>query len=236
MDYKDYQKGKLHLDFWFRAKRDMIDILLSRCCKKGKSLKILSLGAGTGTDLEILNKYGEVYVIDINKNALNLISKKLCYEKKIANACKLPYKDNFFDIVTSFDVFEHITNDFRAISEARRVLKKGGYLVFSVPAFQFLFSSHDEALEHKRRYNKKMLKNLLLQFNNLKLNYWNSMLFFPIACMRLIKKNSKVEVDSMALPKFVNSFFLILLKIENRLLKYNISSPVGLTLIGYCNK
>jgi len=154
MDYKDYQSGKVKLDFWFRAKNDLIEKLLFNQFPKKKKLKILNLGAGTGSDLEILNNFGEVYVIDVEKKALDLIPDNLCVEKKICDACKLIYKDDFFDLVVSFDVFQHIENDEIAIKEAYRVLKKKGILFFSVPALQKLYSSHDKALEHKRRYSK----------------------------------------------------------------------------------
>ncbi len=236
MDYKDYQAGQTSTNFWFKGKNNLIDILMSKISEKGKRLKILNIGAGTGENLKILNKYGDNYLIDINKNALNLIDEHLCIEKRVADACKLPYQDGFFDIAVSFDVFEHISNDKKAILEAHRVLKKGGGLVFTVPAFNFLFSSHDKALGHKRRYNKKMLKELLEEFKNLKLHYWNFLLFLLIAPVRLIKRNSKPKIDHLKLPESINSFLYFILNIENRCIKYEIPLPFGLSIVGFCKK
>ena len=235
MDYKDYQAGQISTSFWFKGKNNLIDILMSKISKKGEKLKILNIGAGTSDDLKILNKYGDNYLIDINKNALNL-NKYLCIEKRVADAHKLPYQDDFFDIVVSFDVFEHMSNDNKVILEVHRVLKKGGRLVFIVPAFNFLFSSHDKALGHKRRYNKKMLKELLKKFKNLKLYYWNSLLFLPMALIRLMKRNSKPKIDHLKLPKSINSFLYFLLNIEGRFIKYEIPLPFGLSIIGFCQK
>ena len=167
---------------------------------------------------------------------MNLIQENLVVEKKVTNACKLPYENDFFDIVVSFDVLEHILEDNKAVSEVHRVLKKGGYLVFMVPAFQFLFSSHDKALDHKRRYNKKMLKNLLFKFNNLKLNYWNFAMFLPISCMRLMKKKSKPKIDCIKLPRFVDGFLYLLLQMENKCIKYNTPLPFGISIVGFCRK
>ena len=153
MDYKEYENGEsASRHFWHRAKNDLIFRLLSKL--KKRNLKILNLGAGTGDDLETLNKFGTVYVTDINENALSLIPNNLCAEKKRCDAQNLTYPNEFFDVVTSFDVFEHIPDDKKAINEVSRVLKKDGHLIFSVPAFQFLYSAHDKALEHKRRYSK----------------------------------------------------------------------------------
>ncbi|MFC1690535.1 hypothetical protein ACFL0W_00005 [Nanoarchaeota archaeon] len=81
MDYKDYRAGQKSSDFWFKAKNNLINILLSKATKRKNThitkqkLKILNIGAGTGNDLKILNKYGDNYVIDVNKNALDPIAR-----------------------------------------------------------------------------------------------------------------------------------------------------------------
>ncbi len=239
MDYKDYKAGKSESNFWFRAKRDLIDRRLKFIKNKFKSdtkLKILNIGAGTGSDLKILNKYGDVYIIDIEKKALDLIPRELYFEKKISDASDLNYPDDFFDIVTSFDVFEHITDDKKATQQTHRVLKKGGYLIVSVPAFQSLFSAHDKALNHQRRYSKKTLKELLKNFRELKLNYWNFFLFPPLALSRLKNKNSKPKVDNPQPSKLIDSILYNLFKLENKLIQINFPLPFGLTLIGNCRK
>lgn len=232
MDYKDLQAGQTKENFWFKAKNDLIDVLIKKACGNRRQLKILNIGAGTGDDLELLNKYGKNYVIDIDKNALSVIDNKLCEEKKVANACDLPYDNNFFDVVVSFDVFEHINDDKKAVGEVYRVLKENGVLIFTVPAFQFLFSSHDKALHHQRRYNKKNIKKLLYQFN-FKIFFWNSLLFLPIAMMRILKRKSKPKVDQMNLPLWINTMFFYLLKFDNFLIKRGISMPISLSLVGF---
>jgi len=233
MDYKELQAGQIKENFWFKGKNDLINVLITKALKNRKQLKILNIGIGTGDDLEILNKFGENYVIDIDENALSVIDNKSCEEKKIADACNLPYEDNFFDVVVSFDVFEHIKNDQKAIREVYRVLKKNGALIFIVPAFQFLFSSHDKALNHQRRYNKKKIKTLLSQFINLKFFFWNSLLFVPLITIRLLKRRSKPKVDQMNLPFWLNTICFYLLKIDNFLIRRGISIPIGLSIVGF---
>lgn len=238
MDYKDYLAGQPMTHCWLRGKKDLIDILLSKIIKTKKTgvkLKILNIGAGSGYDLEVINKYGDVYVIDINKKVLGLIPKNLCNEKKVGDACRIPYKNDFFDLVVSFDVLEHISDDSAATSEIYRVLNKNGYFVFSVPAFQSLFSSHDRVLGHKRRYNKKGLKVLLSKFRDLKLNYWNAIFFPPIAVLRILKKRSS-KADYNKFPQLMHSFFYFIFSIENKLIKNNVPLPAGLSIIGYCRK
>lgn len=240
MDYKDFQAGHHNSDHcWVKARGELIEILAQRALYESAPgrLKILNLGAGTGDDLKILNKFGDNYVIDISNNALSLVvDDKLCVEKKVADACKLPYQDGFFDAVVSFDVFEHIENDNKAINEVYRVLKSDGVLIFTVPAFQFLYSSHDKALEHFRRYSKQSVTKLMLPFSTLKLFYWNSILFIPLSILRILKKKSKPQVDSSTLPSPINNLFYKLLTVDNFLIGRLKSMPLGLSIVGWCRK
>lgn len=237
MDYKDYLAGQPMTHCWLRGKKELIAIFLDRITKSmpKRKLKILNVGAGSGYDLETLKRYGDVYVIDINKDVLRLMPKRLYFEKKVGDACKIPYKNNFFDIAVSFDVIEHIEDDVGAVSEIYRVLKKNGYFAFSVPAFQSLFSSHDRVLGHKRRYSKKSLARLLSKFRNLKLNYWNVIFFPPLAILRILKKNSS-KADYTKFPRWAHSFFYAGFAVENKLIKHDMPMPFGLTLAGYCKK
>lgn len=237
MDYKDYLAGKSESNFWFRSRRDLIDFLLKNYLHNlHKKLKILSIGAGTGDELYPLNKFGEIYVIDIEKRALDLIPSGLYKEKKICDARNISYPDGFFDLVVAFDVFEHIKNDKSAVNEAYRVLKKKGTLIFSVPAFQFLYSAHDKALGHKRRYSKNKLKILLKKFNKIKIFYWNFILFLPIVIIRLIRKSSKPKVDNPKLSPFIDKILYKIFKLENFLIKKNFKTLFGITIFGVYTK
>ena len=236
MDYKDIQAGNSNNHFWFKAKCDLVATLLEQVSAGRTGLKILSLGAGTGDDLEILNRYGRVHVVDIDQRALALIDDHACAEKRCEDASALSYEDNFFDIVVACDVFEHIADDHRAMAHVYRVLKKGGVVIFTVPAHQWLFSAHDRALKHYRRYSKKALKGLMRDFPVITLSYWNSLLFIPAALKRLSERWSKQQVNTARLPRILNSFCYRLLSIDNVLIKKQISLPVGVSLVGFCRK
>ncbi len=234
MDYIDYIEGQTEQNFWFKSKKRLINILLLKM--NLKNLKILNIGAGTGADLDILNHYGDIFICDINKRALNLIPKDLFKEKKVCSATNLQYPDEQFDVVCSFDVFEHIEDDKKVVTEVYRVLKKGGFLFFTVPAFNFLFSAHDKALKHVRRYNKKTMYQLLNNFRDIEISYWNSFLFIPFAILRFLKKKSKPKTDYFNLPSLIEKVFLKILTVENRIIKNGYKLPLGLSLIGYCKK
>ena len=234
MDYKDYIDGQTGEQFWFKSKKDLINILFNKIGRK--NLRILNIGSGTGADLEIMNRFGNIYIIDVNKKALDLIPSNLYYEKKVCDATALPYPNDFFDIVCSFDVFEHIKNDKKAVLEAHRVLKKNGWLLLMVPAFNFLFSAHDKALLHYRRYSKKKLYDLLRIFKYEYLSYWNSILFIPLSILRILKKRAKPKTDYFNLPSVLEIVFLNFLRIENKLILKDYRLPFGLSLVGVYKK
>jgi ubiquinone/menaquinone biosynthesis C-methylase UbiE len=234
MDSKDYAAGSKETGSWFTAKKELLAMFLKKM--PNKRLKILNLGAGTGGDLEILNRFGEVYVIDIDEKAISMIPDSLCKKKELGDARNLKYPDNFFDIVVSLDVFEHIDNDAKAINETWRVLKKSGYLIFSVPAFQALYSSHDKALEHQRRYSKKRIVHLIKKFRKKRITFWNTFLFLPLALIRIKNKKSMPKPDSFNLPKSIDQIPLTLLRIENYLISIGLSLPFGMSIAGICQK
>ncbi|MEX2756340.1 MAG: methyltransferase domain-containing protein, partial [Candidatus Sigynarchaeota archaeon] len=209
MDYKDYLSGQIKDNFWSMAKRDLIDVLLGHYTKnmhQGLNLQILNIGAGLGDDLKVISAFGAVHVVDIDQRALQLVPEDLCQEKRIADIVDLPYPDGSFDIVTCFDVFEHVKDDARAMREVFRVLKAGGLLLFTVPAFQRLYSSHDRLLSHVRRYDYRDIIGRLARFTILFISYWNCMLSIPVAIRRLLRKNQAPSADIVSFSRPQNLF------------------------------
>jgi len=134
-------------------------------------------------------------------------------------------------------VLEHIENDVMAINEIYRVLKSEGFFIFTVPAFSFLYSSHDRALNHFRRYDKKTIKACFSKFKPIELGFWIFSLFLPAALERILKrKESNPKVHFTKLPKPINDVFYYLLRIENYLIKHGIPLPVGITIYGIYQK
>lgn len=234
MDYKDYQAGATQQHFWFKAKNNLIEVLLNKATSN-KKMHILDIGAGTGGDVDTLNKFGFVHVVDINQAALDLIPNELVLDKKCCDTCNLSYENNAFDMVVAFDVLEHIKNDQQAVSEIFRVLKPGGFFIFTVPAYQWLFGTHDHHLSHVRRYNKAKIKNLLKNFNLITLGSWLFFLFPFAAIARLLAKNTHKKNE--AIPnKFINWLMYRILNLENILIKRGFRFPWGLTIYGIYRK
>lgn len=74
-----------------------------------------------------------------------------------ASATALPFRSNAFDLVGSFDLIEHLDDDVGALREQRRVVRDSGMVVIAVPSDQRLWSALDDAVGHRRRYDRKTL-------------------------------------------------------------------------------
>lgn len=234
MDYRDFQAGATKDHFWFKAKTLLIDVLLKKLPHQ-KDLKILNIGVGVGDDLDVIAQYGDIHALDIDQNALDLIVQKRVVKKTCADACQLPYPENAFDLVVSFDVMEHVENDNKMAEEIFRVLKPQGHYIFTVPAYNFLFSAHDRALHHFRRYTKKSVHKVLYKFEKCEAGYWVFFLFLPAVIKRLLDKQSETTQVSL-LPSVLNAVCFKVLQSENWLISKGIRFPFGLTVYGIYQK
>jgi ubiquinone/menaquinone biosynthesis C-methylase UbiE len=236
MDLKDQRAGLAQSHFWSQARTNFISVLMNKI-PTGPTHTILDIGAGTGENISALKDFGRVYALDIDHDALALIPQNIVAEKKVGSACAIPYPDKFFDVIVAFDVMEHIEQDDVMIKEIARTLKPGGFIVLTVPAFNFLYGAHDIMLKHHRRYNKPMLNQRFSNFIQHDRGYWYFSLFIPSALYRLITKRiTEVRLEYAAIPSIVNSLCFHILSVENWCIKRGLGFPWGLTLFGIYQK
>ncbi|MFH1606046.1 MAG: methyltransferase domain-containing protein [Nanoarchaeota archaeon] len=236
MDLKDYQLGICKHDFWFKSRSELIKSLFLKAISKQKKLKILIIGVGVPDNEELffLKKYGDLFLIDNNKQVFDFINRQTYKEKKISNCQPIPYKDYSFDVILCSDVLEHIKHHDIVIKEIYRVLKKEGSFVFTVPANKFLYCGFDKYYNHRRRYEKKELKQLLQHFSEKNIFYWNTTLF-PFICIQRLFINKTIG-GRYKLPKIINIFLYKMLIFESKLINNNIKLPFGLSMVGYAKK
>ena len=111
-------------------------------------------------------------------------------------------------------------------------LKSGGHFLITVPAFQLLWSKHDENHHHKRRYTKREIVSLLNEagFEVQFASYFNFFLF-PLALVgRMLGQTGAGKPNAL-----LNFLFEKIFSFEKNLLKF-ISLPIGLSIIAVAKK
>jgi len=222
--------------WWFKARREILNKQIKKYSTK-KKMSILDFGSGSGTNIYMLSKYGEVDVYEKDNKTSNFLKKK--FNRNGIKIIKKCFSKKRYDLILVADVIEHIKNDKKIINNLNKILKKNGLIIVTVPAYQFLFSKKDQALKHFRRYNLNSLKKLFSSdFKTLKISYYNSLLFVPIAIaiifFKLINRQFINEVEKKP-NNILNYIFYSLFKLEKFILKY-FDFPFGISIISVFKK
>ena len=220
-----------------------------------KKRKILNIGIATGKTSEMLAEFGEVTSVEYDAVCAEFVRKKLDIEVIEGSILELPFEANSFDWVCAFDVVEHVEDDKKAVSEMNRVCKQKGKVCITVPAFQSLWSHHDEINQHFKRYKMNEIVNLFnLQSENsndknsfkiIRKTYFNSFLFIPIWLFRklnflipqqFIRKGAGSDFEIYKENRFLDSILKGIFRIEKKLFQKNISFPFGVSLLFFVQK
>lgn len=223
--------------WWHVGKRGLVKELLIRYTDLEKEKqKILDVGCGTGMMMKELSVNSEVWGLDSDPLALNF-----CQKRGFKNLTKgdlsqkLPYSEKSVDAVLCLDVLEHLKNDRMPLKEFYRILKPGGVLVITVPAYPQLMSRWDKVSGHRRRYLRQDLESLLCQagFRVEKISYFNFFALLPAVLVRFFKSNLNAKdypSDFIKLPGWLNQVLIFLTKIEKSVITQT-NLPVGLSII-----
>jgi SAM-dependent methyltransferase len=185
--------------WWFRGRRRLVGGMI-RALGIPPSAQVLDVGCGTGSNLRLLVELGfeDVTGLDRSEDAIRWCREKGLPPVERGNLCALPFPDDHFDLVLATDVLEHIDEPDTAVAELRRVLRSGGTLIATVPAFESLWGLQDDVSHHKRRYRKDELVAQLRAggFAVMRSCYFNFLLFVPIWLARQLIRWLGVEVAS----------------------------------------
>lgn len=243
MKRAEYKKmAEREQNYWWHVGRLKIIESYLEMAARGMDGKItlLNVGCGTGGTLPTLEKFGKVTNVDVSDDAIKFMKREGHKVIKV-EGIDLPFKDNTFSLVGAFDVLEHIDQDVDALREWRRVLKSGGRVVLTVPAYQWLWSEHDVSLHHFRRHTKagvaKKAKDAGLK--PVKISYGIVFSLPLIVGFRGLKKITGGKADSetsyVNVPDWVNNIFSKFLFSEAKGHKY-ISYPMGTSVVAILEK
>jgi len=235
--------------WWFVARRNLLMQALKRfqptplvpALTNDAPLKILDVGCGTGGTMDRLRPLGLVVGLDLEPLALEFSHNRGHRSLTLGSATALPFATNSFDLVVALDVLEHIPDHQTAAREIARVLRPGGLLLATVPAYQHLWSRHDEALMHQRRYVGREVGALLTQagLRTEHLTY-TVMAYLPLvtvvrAYQRRFKRSGPPHADVAPTPRFLNTVLRAWLDVESQV-ALRVRLPWGLSVFAIARK
>jgi len=229
--------------WWFAGKRRIAQNLIEEFVHLNQREAILDVGCGTGATMCFLDHYGRAYGIDISETALRFCQERALSGLSRASALRLPFADSSFSLITAFDVLYHeeVVDDLKALKEFHRVCRRGGSVLISEPAFNFLWSGHDVAYHGRRRYIASELKSKLEEvgFQVIKLSYSNALLFPFIFAFRmwkrLCKPSPEARSDLKPLNPYLNKVLLAVYNLEASLVRKT-RLPVGSSVVCVARK
>ena len=225
--------------WWFVVRRKLLKTILSSI-KVPLNSVTLDIGCGTGSNLRVLSEVGLNTVgLDRSTYALTLAQKSWKFHLLAGDLNRLPIKTNSIGLIIAMDILEHLEDDEKGIREFYRSLTKGGIIILTVPAFQFLSGIQDIVTGHKRRYSETEIRSKLRNtgFEILRSSYFNFFLFFPILLgRRLIRLlGLKIESENKINSPLINFFLKTLFSVEPYMLKY-FSFPFGVSIFCIARK
>ncbi len=220
--------------WWFVARRRILSSVIRRVVRPPQNALLLEVGCGTGHNLGMLGAFGTVDACELDAVARGLASDRL--GRPVLEA-RLPdlsmFKDRSYDLIALLDVLEHVPDDASSLKAIERLLKPGGALLLTVPANPWMWSAHDAAHHHFRRYTRRQLAQLL-QNAGLEiqlLSYFNTLLFPLVAGARIVGKLIGRDSADDAMPgAAVNNALKAIFGLEAGLVG-RVPMPFGVSLI-----
>ncbi len=222
--------------WWYRGRRRIIRAELRRLPLPAGA-HVLDAGCGSGRTLQDLVDYGEVSGIELHEDAAQLARSRGHGEVRVGRLEALPWPDGSFDLITCLDVIEHTPDDRAALAELYRVCRPGGWLLVTVPAYPALWSLHDEANHHYRRYSRAALARAAVAagWTMTRLSSFNSVLLAPAAAVRLAQRrfgaHDGYSNDLAIGPAWLNDVLEAPLALEASWLARGRTLPFGLSLV-----
>jgi SAM-dependent methyltransferase len=222
--------------WWYRGRRRVLKGVIERL-QAPDGARILDAGCGSGRNMIDLAHYGVVSGIELSQTSARIAKQRHAGEVVEGSITAMPFADESFDMAVCLDVIEHLEDDVGALKELRRVITPGGSLLVTVPAYQWLWSSHDEINHHHRRYSTSTLLAACeaAGWQCALSTHFNSLLL-PVAIAlraldRLTPQATNSSLDLWVPPAPLNWMLRQPLDLEARLIASGRRIPVGLSLL-----
>jgi SAM-dependent methyltransferase len=222
--------------WWYRGRRRVIREAL-RALDLPRGIEILDAGCGSGRNMLELAELGSVTGLELAEASVEAARARGVGEVVAGSVEEMPFDDNSFDLGVSFDVIEHLADEHAALHELRRVVKSGGYLLVTVPAYQWLWSDHDIVNHHYRRYTRASLERAAHEagWQTISTTHFNSLLLPAAIAARLTMRWRHSDEPVSDLERTpggrINATLEKPLRLEARLIGAGRRIPAGLSLL-----
>ena len=222
--------------WWYRGRRTVLDVVVAGL-GLSEPARILDAGCGSGRNMVELARHGSGTGIELSETSVALARDRGAGEVVAGSILEMPFAEDSFNLAVSLDVIEHLEDDLAALRELRRVVAPGGSLLVTVPAYQWLWSGHDEINHHHRRYTRRSLQRVAEQagWHQTRTTYFNSLLLPVAIVLRVLDKvNTKTTESSLDLwvpPEPLNWVLERPLALEAALIERGGRIPAGLSLL-----
>jgi SAM-dependent methyltransferase len=236
---RDYERQTHQAEdrhWWYRGRRTMLDGVIAGLGLPADA-RILDAGCGSGRNMVELARLGTVTGVELSEASVALARGREVGEVIAGSVLDMPFADDSFDLAVTLDVIEHLEDDLAALRELRRTVAPGGALLVTVPAYQWLWSGHDEINHHHRRYTRRSLQHVAERagWSQLRTTYFNSLLLPVAVLLRVLERfNTKTTESSLDLwvpPAPVNWLLERPLTLEAALIAHSGRIPAGLSLL-----
>ena len=220
--------------WWYRARRRIVAEMITQHIAKRPNLAIAEIGCGTGSNLPVLVRFGQVTAVEPDADARVFAAARsdaTVLEGRLPDG--LPLAENSLDLAVMLDVLEHVDDDVAALKAVAKKLKPDASFLLTVPALPSLWSPHDEEHHHKRRYTAQTLR-AAIESAGLRvemMSYFNTLLLPMIAGIRWIKNlTGSKEVDTGMPSNWLNKVLEAIFAFERHLIG-RLPLPLGVSLV-----
>ena len=232
--------------WWYKARKRVVYNYLARYFQGDGQAMILDIASACGANFNNYKKYGKIYGVDISEESIAFCRSKGINRIVRGDVHEIPFANKTFDIVLALDALEHFEDDIKVLEEIQRVIKIGGFLIITTPAMDILWSQHDKAFHHLRRYSSKEISNKLrnsgfvIEFITYRLFF----LFLPVFLFRkfrdlfeLKKRKSAPKSDfHTELPLIFLNVLDSIARLEEYIMGKNRRFPMGVSIFCVAKK
>ena len=222
--------------WWHKGRRVVMEALLRKVLAGQTGSKILDVGCGTGANLALFQKFGTVFGVDVSPDAVRYCRQRGFLNVQEGRAEALSFPDKTFDMVAAVELLEHMQDDEKVLGEFSRVLKKGGLLFLTVPAYQFLWTEHDDALNHQRRYTLGELRDkfqragFVVEKGTYMVCFTSPLFFWRLFKKIFRRKKRKPKTSYVSVPDFLNKVLVYPFFLEAKVVQFG-RLPFGTSIM-----